>query len=503
MFWSADLRIDTDAPVLLIDADLDPVVARRFLPHMAEPVVINARLQAYHATQIKDRRVGKSMLVESGAAGEAENQRRRNHLAELRRLVEVEAARAPTLVITYEKAEQAMQAAGDIPGASFTHWNALRGRDEWKDIGTLIIAGTPEPGDTDLVQMARALFYLDRQPIQRGPYATTQRPIRLADGSGVSVPVHTHPDPRCTALLDQIRAEILQAVGRARLVWRAPETPCRILLLTNYPVPIRVHAVTTWTEAMPDPADLLLARGIVPDTWPDMAAVLSDLFGTAKDPAGAIRCWVRDNPEPGRRLMNVCETPIESTYRGFTHIRYRVAGRRKGGAAWVDLARHPDPRAALEAILGPLDRFELAPAAAQPPANVSETPIRQPAAADVEDPFPGDLPKTNVVALDPFALPILPARPPLPPARPAPPADPASLLPPRLEDDTLFTWSVAAMDALLAAGVPYPRASALVQRAWSTITAPPVVPREVGATRRSAVSGAAGGLTAGMWGERI
>jgi hypothetical protein len=58
---------------------------------------------------------------------------------------------------------------------------------------------------------------------------------------------------------------------------------------------------------------------------------------------------------------------LEILYRGmllFHLFRYRVKGRRKGAEVLVDLNRHPDPKAALEARFGELDVFKVLDVAA-------------------------------------------------------------------------------------------------------------------------------------------
>lgn len=373
LYWTADLKIG-NVPVLLADASLEPAIARRFFPQMEEPTVIDAMFNHYRAVQITDRRVAKSMLVSEPAGDNdpewrhEENRRRANRRGELRRLIEVEASRGATLCVSYKAAVEAIQAEGEIPNASFANWNNLRGRDEWRDIDTLIIAGVPQPNEAAIERMARALFHLDGEPIKLagGQYKCAVRAIHLADGGSQPVAVDVHVDQRCTMLLDQIRAELLQALGRARLIHRQADKPCKIILLTNHPLPLAVHELSTWDEMMPDPLAVLMTRGVMPEAWRDAATVLADMIeagGTRAGEAAAIAFKRAGVPTPGQlidaRLSN--KPLLYKNHRGLLEtqpFRYRLAGQRQSARILVDTQRHRDPRAAVEAALGPLDRFE-------------------------------------------------------------------------------------------------------------------------------------------------
>jgi hypothetical protein len=389
LVWCDRVRAP-EAPTLLLDADFEPVIARRFFPGLEAPIEAEAQLQNYHATQITDHTVPKARLVppHKPDADPEETRRRANRRGELRRLVEVEAAKGRTLCVTYLDAEAAIRDEGEILNAELTHWNALRGRDQWRDCDTLILAGVPTPSPETVERMASALWHGDPKPIGTIPpdrfgrkrYRTDLRLITLADGTTKPIPVDVHMDSRCTLLLDQIRAELMQGVGRLRLVHRPADKPARLLVLTNYPLPLPVHELSTWNDVMPDPLAVLMARGIVPSAWQDVAAVLSDMIeaeGDRPDQA-AMQAFKR---------AGISNIPLlEILHRGmllFRLFRYRVKGRRKGAEVLVDLNRHPDPKAALEATFGELDVFEALDVAAVVRA-ADEVPAAPPVAEPAE-----------------------------------------------------------------------------------------------------------------------
>lgn len=395
MYWADKVRAPA-APALLLDANLETRIAKRFFPGLEPPVIAEARLQSYHGTQITDHSVPKARIAPpyNPESDPQETKRRANRRGELRRLVEVEAARGKTLCVSYRDVHLAMEAEGEISNARFAHWNRLRGHDEWRDADTLIVAGLPQPSVEAIERMARAMWRLDPTPIQTIPpdrhgakrYKRELRLITLADGGTRPIAVDVHPDPRCTLLLDQVRGEVMQAVGRMRLVHRSADRPCKLIVLTNYPLPIPVHELSTWDGVMPDPLAVLVARGIVPQAWRDIEAALPDMIEPDRGkPGDAARDAFRRAGIAEFSLLEILYTE-NSAFRLF---RYRVEGRRKSSRVLVDLNRHPDPKAAVERTLGELTLFE----AATPNSGgeVIETTAPPPAPVAVPDRAPPDV----------------------------------------------------------------------------------------------------------------
>ena len=128
---------------------------------------------------------------------------------------------------------------GGVPeGLAMAHFNALRGRDEWKESAWLGIVGRTMPPEEELRDLAAVI---DGQPAERGGYVWRDAVWPDAkDPEREWVREQTVPgreDPLEQALLDMICGdELAQAIGRVRLV-RRPLAGVAVDILTNHPVP--------------------------------------------------------------------------------------------------------------------------------------------------------------------------------------------------------------------------------------------------------------------------
>lgn len=386
MVWSATPRIE--GPTLILDGTGDAEILRRFWPTLGE-VRIDVRAEHYHASQITDRAVSRTMLGYNAdgmlkTPNPAEEQRARNNRARLAWLAEIAAAQCGAVaVFTYKAVADAIrlehpQLAADGAEVGFEradkksagHFGAVRGLDRWRVTPVAIIAGRLRPDAPEVEKVARAIYFADPRPLAYLPagerYPTITAGIRMGRGGGCAVELEIHPDPLINGVLDQIRrADLEQTVHRLRLVRRTPENRARVLLLTNVPLNLTVHEATTWEAIMSDvnPASLMLARGVVPEDWPGRAAVVADWLTGDKEPADALRKWFEANSD-----RNECRRfPYKSSPIGesptFAAYRYRRAGQRKGAVVHIH-HRHQNPRAVAERWLGELDRFELVDATA-------------------------------------------------------------------------------------------------------------------------------------------
>jgi hypothetical protein len=371
MRWSADLKIST-GPTLLIDADLDLEIARRFLPDL-EMVTIRAKRQSYSATQITDRPVSKQMMMYDlmGLSSAEECQRAANRRGDLRALLEIEAARSAAeagdgsgvLCVSYKLAVEAIASDGVIPGVEYGHFNAIRGKDRWKQVDVLVVAGRPQPSVEEIERLTDALFYKgDRQIAYIAPDAEGRKswPIEYRGFRGVAgaAPVEYHPDPLCAAVLTQIReAELIQAIDRARLVHRASDRPCKILVLTNVVLPLTVHQLSTWDGVIPDRFARAVWRGpAVPASYGELARVFPDLWQSA----GAVEQDYRRST-PYESLIDL----LIGKRRGLKRVEYRLPQQR---GPWTPalVAAAADPHVALESVVGPVAALRLVAADPKP-----------------------------------------------------------------------------------------------------------------------------------------
>ena len=316
MTWRAEIHESWRAPTLLLDATLQPEIARVFFPQLTEPVRVDAPMPHTYVRQITDRTMSHAMLVESEGAGEKRNAARQNNLEKLRRYIEVRAADvvpgavpgvAPgrCLVICQLDVETLL-AAGALPANVETaHFGAIRGLNQWSDVALLIVVGRTEASPRTVERIARAMFGADIADIPADAkgnvfYPRAARGIRMRDGSGSRVDGSQHPDPLAEAIRFSIcEAELMHAVGRGRGVNRTADNPLSIDILTNVCLPgIEVDEVTTWDRIQPRAAETMRCRGAVPLNYADMAAAYPDLFPSLD----AARMTLGREKTPNKRL---------------------------------------------------------------------------------------------------------------------------------------------------------------------------------------------------------
>ena len=182
-------------PVILLDADLDPVIAAKFFWTDVRMVEIPVRQQA-EIIQVCDRSCSMRFLL---GGKEADQQRANNRLAEVQRFAGRVLAEGG-LFISYKAALEQMTLPA---GVDAVHLGNLRGRDGYKHHDVAIVAGRLEPSVEILERLARCMFGDEAEPltlVQPGErdirrYPTEQRRYRMAGGAaGAAVDVSVHPD---------------------------------------------------------------------------------------------------------------------------------------------------------------------------------------------------------------------------------------------------------------------------------------------------------------------
>jgi putative DNA primase/helicase len=247
------------------------------------------------------------------------------------------------------------------------HFNALRGRDDWRNARFAVTLGRPMPSPRDVEVMAGAILGRAVEPAGDW-YERTTRPLFIKGKIAATVEGVRHPDPVAEALRWSIcEGEVLQAGGRLRPAERTADTPAD-WRLTGCPIPdeLTIDAVEPWQA--PTPADEMLAAGGVallsapaafrayPTLWPSVEAAKKALQRAAE----------QTGTFPYR------DSHKGMSPSGLTAIRYRLAGERQRPAtALVDLSRVPDPAAWLAAHVGPLAHFEVLNGPEAPPPAVS------------------------------------------------------------------------------------------------------------------------------------
>lgn len=370
--YSQEPRFQT-VPVLMIDADADPVVIERFYPG-AGFETIRAEWQNVRIVQCADRTGSKS------AFANPENRERAWNVAlnladSLAETVAGNAARRP-LVIAQKAVREDWEQDERKAGAPFdlAHFCALRGRDGWKESAGAVIVGRIEPSPAELERLTRAVFYKDVTPITRlasdekGRVKLPKRDavIRSRDGASATVAVSFHPDDRADRLLRQVReAELGQALARVRPIHRGADNPCTIVVLTNVPLAIEPDELATWDSLVPDRFEVMRLRGFLPDVASDCAVAHPDLWDTATAVRMAASRARRAPPLPTAResvTTSIMNLLYEPRYASMRRIRYNLEGSRRGRGAWVRLSPGEDAEALerrLQAVLPGLHALRL------------------------------------------------------------------------------------------------------------------------------------------------
>jgi hypothetical protein len=258
------------------------------------------------------------------------------------------------LLVTYKAAEEVLRP--DLPPhVACAHFGALRGLNSYEHCETAVVMGREQPSAQAIEALTRPFCATDTEPfIPIGEYVLQSRGRRMRNGGANVVDVQVHPDPRCQALLEQVReAEIIQAVDRVRPVFNRR----RIIVLTNVALDLTVDHAVTWPELRPGKFAYAFARhGVLPLSAGDLCRGFPDLWpseNTAKSDlsrGSLIGC----NPQI-IYLFGVCtlldQPPLQATYR-------RKAQKGKPARALVR-ADLPDPRAILESLVGELTEFHV------------------------------------------------------------------------------------------------------------------------------------------------
>jgi hypothetical protein len=168
MAWRKDIHETWRVPTIVMDATLQPEIARQFFPNMTGPVRIAAPMPNTYVRQITNRPMSKATLIATEGAAEHRNQSRENNIERLRRLIEVPAddiAPGTGVVICQEAVELALK-DGPLPGnIEVVHFNAIRGLNRWSDVALLMVVGRTLPSPRDAERIAGVLFGEEVEPI--------------------------------------------------------------------------------------------------------------------------------------------------------------------------------------------------------------------------------------------------------------------------------------------------------------------------------------------------
>jgi hypothetical protein len=118
------------------------------------------------------------------------------------------------LLVTYKGVEEVI--LDELPEHVTTaHFGGLRGLNSFERCETAVILGREQPSAQAIETLTRPFTETDAEPfLPVGEYVLQARGRRMRDPTMPNtVYVQVHPDPRCQAMLEQVReAEIVQGV---------------------------------------------------------------------------------------------------------------------------------------------------------------------------------------------------------------------------------------------------------------------------------------------------
>lgn len=342
------------APTLLIDATFDLELVRPYWPTVTLKGEIEVDAPHQTVRQVLGRSFAKNALQPIPDDLKEDRRRRRNR-DKVRTFVETVAREAggDVLLVSNKAIAEAMKAEGLSPRVHVAWFNAVAGRDEWRDVKAVIVVGRPLPRSEVTERIAGALTGAARM---EADYQTEDIWRRQRAGAGVELipgQAQRHPDDMAERVRASIcEAQTLQAIGRGRGVNRTAETPLAVWVLSDVALPLPVDEFLSDDVVMkPSPEAMMLGAGGVAYAEPAAAALAYPrLWGTAN----AANMARKSSGSFSYEKFLQGKDPELLT------VAYRRAGNgQRMGRALIDPARCPDPRAAIEAQLGPLAFFEV------------------------------------------------------------------------------------------------------------------------------------------------
>lgn len=383
-----------NVPVLLLDADADPVILDRLYP--------GARIASFevepnaHVVQLTDRTFSKSSLDKptnrTEVAALVRSEVYRDKLDGERGVLAI--ASREVVKWMFEDAGHDLSDMDQDQASEFMRETVLHGarwlwfgpaslgRNDWKDFGTALVIGREELPVQVLEDQGRALFGDSSEPLsfvepeERGLVLMPQQmlAVTMRDGSSWATRGRAHPDSRIRAIQGQSReCAARQAIERLRLV--NADRQKRVVIASAVPVPsLPVDELKSWDQLKPTRFEAAMAEaalnngGILRLSAAGLAADAPMTFGSAK----AAERWIaKDGAE---QIKYPLTANNDSITRGGVLKPIRLSLRCEGqrGRAVQALALLPGaPRKLAEAVLGVLSSCEVVedPNLAQQPAS--------------------------------------------------------------------------------------------------------------------------------------
>ncbi|WP_428671911.1 DUF7146 domain-containing protein [Reyranella sp.] len=343
-------------PTLHLDATADMDLLRRRFPH--SELVADIAAAEPHATvhQVVGNTFGCHALGvrrAKDAGGEWKTGLAKTDLAEdVRRdiLSRVSALGGRALVIAPKAL--ALHWRTILPAHVAVEWfGNLRGIDAYGDVHGLFVVGRWGVRPNTVGRLAAVL---SGRAVERLPgkdwYPTETITLQAADSTSRTVDADRHPN----ALAEAVRkalvvGELLQGTGRGRGVQRGPAMPLSIVVYGNTPLPLPLATLSDW-----QPVDF--DRAMLADYGAMLSAVGDAATVTGRTAKAVEHHRARLPPCPYKEILlygHGGDLPV-----GLAIVTYQRAGAGRAEQRMIfDPARIADPRAWLEARLGPLVHF--------------------------------------------------------------------------------------------------------------------------------------------------
>jgi hypothetical protein len=251
-------------PTLLLDATLQPEIARHLFPRLEVTAELDLAAPHQRVHQVVDSSFALSSYdISDPRLGPAERRRRERHVRRLRASVLATARRyvpGRVLVVAQKRVKEALERLGDLPpNVELAHHNAVTGLNRWQDVRAVIVIGRTQPRPRAVERMAAALTGNAVPPVA-GWYQRADATRETADGGLVAAEVDRHPHSVAEAFRWRAcEGELLQIIGRGRGVRREADRPLDVHVWTDVPLPLPVHDMQTAAAVAPSWEDEQLA----------------------------------------------------------------------------------------------------------------------------------------------------------------------------------------------------------------------------------------------------
>ena len=223
--WLDTIKDGWQAPTLHIDATLRIDLVRHIFPQIELLDRVAATAPHQHTVQYVGKSFSKSALKEDKEVDKV------FHWA----VAHGRRTGGKWLLAVQKDVEESIRARHAIPAwLDLAHHNDIAGRDEWRDVRGLIVAGRTMPRPNDVERIAGVLTGSATQGAGTDDhwYPTTDAVLAARSGRAITVEKHIHPDP----LAEQVRAsicedQIQQIIWRGRGVNRSEKQPLEVVIL--------------------------------------------------------------------------------------------------------------------------------------------------------------------------------------------------------------------------------------------------------------------------------